>query len=92
MDDTQQTKTGHKSSPWAFGLGELTKQEAHGPQFTHLHICKCHATVFQYCKFDHTIKGHSSLIILTNLVDLESPMLYTKNQPQSFLSTGEEDF
>ena len=25
------------------------KQEAHGPQFAHLHICKCHATDFQYC-------------------------------------------
>ena len=38
------------------------------------------------------VKGHISLIILTNLVDLESLMLYTKIQPQSFLSTGEEDF
>ena len=43
------------------------------------------------------VKGHDpNLIILTNLVDLESPMQYTKIQPQSFLSTGvetgEEDF
>ena len=45
-------------------------------------------------KFDHTIKnvkGHPSLIILTNLVNLESPLLYTKIQPQSLLSTEEED-
>ena len=27
----------------------IFQQEAHGPQFAHLHICKCHATVFQYC-------------------------------------------
>ena len=38
------------------------------------------------------VKGHPSLIFLTNLADLESSMLYTKIQPQSFLSTGEEDF
>ena len=31
-------------------------------------------------------------IIWTNLVDLESPMLFTKIQPQSFLGSGEEDF
>ena len=44
-------------------------------------------------KFEHTIKikGHPSLIILTNLVDLESPILYTKIQLQSFLSTGDTD-
>ena len=29
---------------------------------------------------------------LENLVDHESPMLYTKIQPQSFLGSGEEDF
>ena len=29
---------------------------------------------------------------LTVLVDLESSMLYTKIQPQSFLHSGEEDF
>ena len=31
-------------------------------------------------------------IIRTNLVELESLMLYTKIQPQSFLGSGEEDF
>ena len=31
------------------GLISQIKQEAHGPQLAHLHICKCHATVFQYC-------------------------------------------
>ena len=38
------------------------------------------------------VKSHPSLIILTNLVDLESLILYTKIQPENFLSTGEEDF
>ena len=33
-----------------------------------------------------------TIIIWTNLVDLESPMLYTKIQPQSFLGSGKEDF
>ena len=32
------------------------------------------------------------VIIWTHLVDLEFPLLYTKIQPQSFLSSGEEDF
>ena len=32
------------------------------------------------------------IIIITNLVDLESPMPYTKIQPQSFLGSGEEYF
>ena len=32
------------------------------------------------------------IIIWTNLVDLASPMLYTKSQPQSFLGYGEEVF
>ena len=42
---------------------------------------------------DHKkVKGHPCLISLTNWVDLESSILYTKIQPQSFLSTGEEDF
>ena len=38
------------------------------------------------------VKGHPGLIISNNLVDHVSPMLYTKIQPQSFLSTGEEEF
>ena len=32
------------------------------------------------------------MIIWTNLVDLESSMLYTKIQPQSFLGSGGEYF
>ena len=32
------------------------------------------------------------IIIWTNLVDLESSMLYTKIQPQSLFGSGEEDF
>ena len=50
------------------------------------------ATGTQIWPYHKMIKGHPSLIILINLVDLESPMLYTKIQPQCFLSTKEEDF
>ena len=32
------------------------------------------------------------IIIWTNLVELESPTLYTKIQPQNYLGSGEEDF
>ena len=46
----------------------------------------------QIWPYHKKIKGHPSLIIFINLEVLESPMLYTKIQPQSFLSTGEEDF
>ena len=38
------------------------------------------------------VNGQPMVIIWTNLVDLESSMLYTKIQPQSFLGSGEEDF
>ena len=38
------------------------------------------------------VKGQSTVIIWTNLVDLESPMLCTKIQPQSFFGFAEEDF
>ena len=38
------------------------------------------------------VKGQPRVIIRTNLVDLESMMLYTKIQPRSFLGSGEEDF
>ena len=37
------------------------------------------------------VKGQLMAIIWTNLVDLESSMLYTKIQSQSFLGSGEED-
>ena len=37
-------------------------------------------------------KGQPRTIISTDLADIESPMLYTKIQPQSFLGSGEEDF
>ena len=42
--------------------------------------------------YNKKVKSYPSLIILINLVDLESPMLYTKIQPQNFHSQGEEDF
>ena len=43
----------------------------------------------QIWPYHKKVKAHHSLIILTKLVDIESPMLYTKIQSQS---TGEEDF
>ena len=47
------------------------------------------------CKFDLAIKNvkdQSMTIILTNLLDLMSPMLYTKIQPQSVHGSVVEDF
>ena len=38
------------------------------------------------------VKGQPRVIIWKKMVDLESMMLYTKIQPQSFLGFGEEDF
>ena len=38
------------------------------------------------------VKSQPMTIIWTNLINLESPMLYTKIQPQSILGSGEEDF
>ena len=37
------------------------------------------------------VKGQPTVIIWTNLVDLESIILYTKILPWSFLGSGEED-
>ena len=37
------------------------------------------------------VNGHPRIIIGTNLVDIVSPMLYTKIKLQSFLCTGEEN-
>ena len=50
------------------------------------------ATGTQIWPYHKKVKGHPSLIILTNLVDLESPMLYTKIQPQSFLELEKKIF
>ena len=65
-----------------------------------LHICKCHATIFstaiasgiQILPYRKYVKGHPSIIIWTNVVDFEFPILYIKIQAQSFLSSWEEDF
>ena len=38
------------------------------------------------------VKGQPTTIIWTSLVDYESLMPYTRIQPQSFLSSGEEHF
>ena len=43
-------------------------------------------------KFGQAVKGHSSIIIWTNLVGLEVSMLYTKVNLKAFLGFGEEDF
>ena len=55
-------------------------------------ICIATATGTQIWPHHKKVKGHPYLIILTNLVGLESSMPYTKIQPQSSLSTEEEDF
>ena len=36
------------------------------------------------------VQGHPRIIFWTNLVDTESPMLYTKIPSQGFLSSGED--
>ena len=38
------------------------------------------------------VKCQSTTIILATLVDLPSPMIYAKIQPQGILGSGEEDF
>ena len=38
------------------------------------------------------IKGQPTIIIWKKQIELETAMLYTKIQPQSFLGSGEEDF
>ena len=58
--------------------------------FQHFPLYKCMGT--QIWPYGKKVKGQPMTIILTNLVDLKTLMLYTKNQPQSFFSSGEEDF
>ena len=48
------------------------------------------ATRTQIWSHHKKVKGHSSIIISTNLVDFESLMLSTKIQPQSFYNSGED--
>ena len=65
-----------------------------------LHVCEWHATsasiatatTTQIWPFRINVNGYSSIIIWTNLLDIESRMLYTKIQAPSFLSSGAEDF
>ena len=47
------------------------------------------AQIWLCCK---KVNSQPTTIIWTKLVELESPMLYIKVQPQSFLGSGEEDF
>ena len=49
--------------------------------------CILGVKIWPCCK---RIKGQPTIIIWTNLVDQESPMLYTKDLAQSFLDFGEE--
>ena len=48
------------------------------------------ATGTQIWPYNKKVKCRPSFIILTNLEDPESPVPYTKIQPQSFLSTGKD--
>ena len=56
--------------------------------FPHISF-KCMETQLWLCL--KMVKGQP-MVIWTNLVDLESAMLYTKIQPQSFFGSGEDDF
>ena len=42
--------------------------------------------------YQHTLRKHAYLIILKILVDLPSPIICAKIQPQDILGSGEEDF
>ena len=77
------------------------KQEAHGPRFAHLNetdmeflqmTCNIYPVLPQQLghKFDRAVKNQSSS--KHHHLNLESLMLYTKIQPQSFLSSAGEDF
>ena len=57
--------------------------------FRGYNIIPCHFFLWWGIK---KVKGKPKTIISTNLIDLESLMLYTLIQPQSFLGSGEEDF
>ena len=65
-----------------------------------LHICRCSTIFFEFCLAIRTqiwlcrknVNGHPKIIIWTFLADIESPILKTKIQPQSFLDSGEEGF
>ena len=47
---------------------------------------------FQHLPCRRKVNGQPTVTIWTKLLDLESSMLYTKIQRQSFLGSGEEIF
>ena len=63
----------------------------HSPAYLQM-PCNSLPVLPQIWPYHKKVKDHPSLIILTYMVDLESPMLYTNIQAQNFLSIGEEDF
>ena len=87
---------------WDRVLQQVLKQEAHGPQVAHLsktataylqmpcNIATATRTEIWQCL--KKAKGHPKIYIWTKLVDLASPMLYTKIQPQSILGSGEKNY
>ena len=50
---------------------------------------RCMGTQIWPCR--EKVKGQHTVTIWTNLVDLESSMLYTEIQPWNFLGSGEKD-
>ena len=50
------------------------------------------ATRKKICLCSKKVKGHPSIIVWMNMVDLVSLMLQSKIQPQSFLGSRKEDF
>ena len=51
----------------------------------------CKSTETQIWPYRKKVKAQTTIIIWTNLVELEIAMLTTKIQPQRFLDSGEED-
>ena len=68
----------------AQGQGQITPWHIISPQFW----------LYRKKVTDHPriIWDYPRIIIWTNLVDLESPILFTKIPPRSFLGSGGEDF
>ena len=62
-------------------------------QFSHLNVWgsyKCIGKRTWPCR--KKVKRQRMTVLLATLVDLPSPMIYAKIQPQSILSSGKEDF
>ena len=59
---------------------------------TSIMLSDFHFLVPEVTKFDLAVKGQPSVIIYTNYVELESPMLHAKFQDHRTTGSGEEDF